>query len=194
MESNYNFGLLCNSVFCKSEEFFKIRRDILRRSGFKIKLVVNSDINFTNIFGRNFSNCWLFFDVLKESDSLLSRVNYLINYLKKNNAEKKAEVQLSPSNEAKESILSYKLIDQNDFGYLLEVKPKSGRFHQIRVQLAYVGSPILGDVKYGADDEYKRLSICLHAWKISFPTSLGDSKIMYSAPLPQDKFWKFKSL
>lgn len=85
MESNYNFGLLCNSVFCKSEEFFKIRRDILSRSGFKIKLVANSDINFTNIFGRNFSNCWLFFDVLKESDSLLSRVNYLINYLKKNN-------------------------------------------------------------------------------------------------------------
>jgi 23S rRNA pseudouridine1911/1915/1917 synthase len=118
----------------------------------------------------------------------------LINYLKKNNAEKKAEVQLSQSNEAKESILSYKLIDQNDFGYLLEVKPKSGRFHQIRVQLAHIGSPILGDVKYGADDEYKRLSICLHACKITFPTSLGDSKITYSAPLPQDKFWKFESL
>ena len=118
---------------------------------------------------------------------------HIQKFMQTNNAEKKAEVQLSQSNEAKESILSYKLIDQNDFGYLLEVKPKSGRFHQIRVQLAHVGSPILGDVKYGADDEYKRLSICLHACKITFPTSLGESKITYSAPLPQDKFWKFDS-
>lgn len=124
----------------------------------------------------------------------LNNSGVLINYLIKNNSKKKAEVQLSQSNDAKESILSYKLIDQNDFGYLLEVKPKSGRFHQIRVQLAYIGSPILGDVKYGSDDEYKRLAICLHAWKITFPTSLGEPKKTYSAHLPQDKFWEFESI
>jgi len=118
----------------------------------------------------------------------------LINYLKKNNSEKRAEIQLSQSHEAKESILSYKLIARNDFGHLLEVKPKTGRFHQIRAQLAHIGLPIVGDVKYGSDQEYKRLSICLHAWKITFPTSLGDAKKTYEASLPQNKFWEFESI
>ena len=118
----------------------------------------------------------------------------LINYLIKNNSEKRAEVKATRSINAKESILSYRLIDRNDFGYLLEVKPKSGRFHQIRVQLSHIGIPIIGDEKYGSDDEYKSLSICLHAWKITFPNSIDGIQQTYLAPLPQDKFWKFKSL
>lgn len=118
----------------------------------------------------------------------------LINYLTKNNLEKKAEVQTTQQINAKESILSYKLIDRNDFGYLLEIKPKSGRFHQIRVQLAHIGIPIIGDEKYGSNHQYKSLSICLHAWKITFPNLLDGDKQNYLAPLPKNKFWEFKSL
>ena len=85
------------------------------------------------------------------------------------------------------------MIDKNDFGYLLEIKPKTGRFHQIRAQLANSGLPIIGDEKYGSDQEYKPLSICLHAWKLTYPKmDTGDYKT-YEAPLPNNAFWKFES-
>jgi 23S rRNA pseudouridine1911/1915/1917 synthase len=91
----------------------------------------------------------------------------LINFLVKNNLEKRADIVQSKSKDSLECSLSYQVIDKNDFGYLLEIKPKTGRFHQIRAQLANIGLPIIGDEKYGSDQEYFPLSISLHAWKLS---------------------------
>ena len=116
----------------------------------------------------------------------------LTNYLIKNTLAKRADINQSASKEAKESILTYKVIAKNEFGYLLEVKPETGRFHQIRAQLAHIGLPIIGDEKYGSTGEYQNLSVCLHAWKLSYK-SPDSAKIMcWKAPLPNNKFWDFE--
>ena len=75
----------------------------------------------------------------------------LINFLVKNNLEKRADIVQSKSKDSLQCILSYKVIGKNDFGYLLEIKPKTGRFHQIRAQLSHIGLPIIGDKKYGSN-------------------------------------------
>ncbi len=119
---------------------------------------------------------------------------HLTNFLVKNNLEKRADIVQSKSKDALESILSYKVLDKNNFGYLLEIKPKTGRFHQIRAQLAHIGLPIIGDEKYGSDQEYFPLSICLHAWKLAY-TFPGSTEITtFEAPLPKNAFWKFNSI
>ena len=115
----------------------------------------------------------------------------LTNFLVKNNLDKRADIVQSKSKDSQECILSYKLIGKNEYGYLLEIKPKTGRFHQIRAQLANIGLPIVGDEKYGSDQEYHPLSICLHAWKLTY--QMPDSKELktFEAPVPKNKFWKF---
>lgn len=116
----------------------------------------------------------------------------LINFLVKNNLEKKAEIVESKSKDSLECILSYKVIDRNDFGHLLEVKPKTGRFHQIRAQLSNIGLPIIGDEKYGSDQKYLPLSVCLHAWKLTYQDPSSKELKTYEASLPKNKYWDFK--
>jgi 23S rRNA pseudouridine1911/1915/1917 synthase len=118
----------------------------------------------------------------------------LINFLVKNNLEKRADIVQSRSKDSLECILSYQVIDKNDFGYLLEIKPKTGRFHQIRAQLANIGLPIIGDEKYGSDQEYYPLCICLHAWKLTYQVSGSKEFKTLEAPLPKNGFWTFKSI
>ena len=116
----------------------------------------------------------------------------LENFLVKNNLEKRADIVESLSKEAKECVLTYKLVGTNELGYLIEVKPTTGRFHQIRAQLAHIGLPIIGDEKYGSDQDYFPLSICLHAWKLTYQVSGSDGFKTYQTPLPKNEFWKFK--
>lgn len=118
----------------------------------------------------------------------------LVNFLIKNNKEKRAEIVQSKSKDTQNCMLSYKVIDKNDFGYLLEVKPKTGRFHQIRAQLSNIGLPIIGDEKYGSDATYAPLCICLHAWKLTFEVSGTKETLTYEAPLPNHDFWRFRSI
>jgi 23S rRNA pseudouridine1911/1915/1917 synthase len=113
----------------------------------------------------------------------------LINFLVKNNREKRADITQTRSKDSLECILSYQVIDKNDFGYLLEIKPKTGRFHQIRAQLANIGLPIIGDEKYSSDQEYLPTSICLHAWKLSYQVPGSKEFKTFEAPLPKNNFW-----
>lgn len=118
----------------------------------------------------------------------------LVNFLVKNTKEKKADIVPSKSKNALSCMLSYQVIDKNDFGYLLEVKPKTGRFHQIRAQLANIGLPILGDQKYGSEQEYLPLSVCLHAWKLTYQIPGSKETQTFEAPLPKNDFWVFSSI
>ncbi|MEE9361098.1 MAG: RluA family pseudouridine synthase [Cellulophaga sp.] len=118
----------------------------------------------------------------------------LVNFLVKNNKEKRADIVQSKSTNSLNCMLSYEVIGENDFGYLLEIKPKTGRFHQIRAQLAHIGLPIIGDKKYGSDQEYLPLSICLHAWKLTHEVSGSKESQTFEAPLPNHDFWTFKSI
>lgn len=118
----------------------------------------------------------------------------LTNFLLKNNAKKRADIVLSKSKESLNCNLSYVVINQNDYGYLLEVKPKTGRFHQIRAQLAHIGCPIIGDEKYGSNQKYLPLSVCLHAWKLTYEDHESKELKTFEASLPKNKFWKFKAI
>lgn len=117
----------------------------------------------------------------------------LVNLLVKNTKEKKANIVPLKSKNSLNCMLSYKVIGKNNFGYVLEVKPKTGRFHQIRAQLAHIELPILGDKKYGSAQEYLPLSICLHAWKLTYQTPNSKEIITFEAPLPKNDFWEFNS-
>jgi len=118
----------------------------------------------------------------------------LVNFLVKNNKEKRADIVQSKSKDSLNCALSYQVIGKNDFGYLLEVKPKTGRFHQIRAQLSTIGLPIIGDKKYGSDQKYLPLSICLHAWKLTYEVAGYKESKTFEAPLPKNDFWTFKSI
>lgn len=148
-------------------------------------------VEFNNIFSsRKVQKTYL--AIVKKPPS--KNKENLINFLVKNNREKRAEIVQSKSKDSLECILSYQVIDKNDFGYLLEIKPKTGRFHQIRAQLANIGLPIIGDEKYGSDQEYVPLSICLHAWKLAYQVSGSKEFKIFEAPLPKNDFWAFKSI
>lgn len=118
----------------------------------------------------------------------------LINFLVKNNPEKRADIVPTKLKDAQECRLSYQVIDQNEFGYLLEVKPTTGRFHQIRAQLSNIGMPIIGDEKYGSDQNYFPLSICLHAWKLTYEIANSKEIKTFEAPMPNNAFWDFKNI
>ncbi len=77
-------------------------------------------------------------------------VGRLRHFLLRDKFGKKAIVATRPLPGAKESVLDYRVVENKDGRYLLEVKPLSGRFHQIRAQLSAIGCPIMGDALYGS--------------------------------------------
>jgi 23S rRNA pseudouridine1911/1915/1917 synthase len=89
-----------------------------------------------------------------------------------------------------EARLSYKHLAATDNYHLLEVVPHTGRFHQIRAQLGAVGSPIKGDVKYGAKRGNLDRSIHLHSWKIGFHHPVTNEWMSFVADLPQENLWQ----
>ncbi len=148
-------------------------------------------VEFNNLFSsRKVQKTYL---AIVNKKPLKNKEN-LANFLVKNNLEKRADIVQSKSKDSQECSLSYQLIDKNEFGYLLEIKPKTGRFHQIRAQLAHIGLPIIGDEKYGSNQIYLPLSICLHAWKLSYQVSGSKELKTFEAPLPKNAFWTFKSI
>ncbi len=93
---------------------------------------------------------------------------HLKHFLLRDKFNRKAIAAQRPLPGAQEAQLAYKVLQQKDGRYLLEVKPISGRFHQIRVQLAAIGCPIIGDATYGSIVPYHEHAIALHAVKLSF--------------------------
>ena len=88
------------------------------------------------------------------------------------------------------SELNYKLIGELDGFYLLDVNPITGRPHQIRVQLASMNCPIVGDNKYGYPRGNKDKSICLHAHQDKFMHPVKKEEMQLFAALPLDPFWQ----
>ena len=86
--------------------------------------------------------------------------------------------------------LTYKTIAKSDTYTLLEVMLETGRHHQIRCQLAAIGSPIKGDLKYGFARSNPDAGICLHARKIEFIHPVTKEKVSITAPVPKDNLWR----
>jgi 23S rRNA pseudouridine1911/1915/1917 synthase len=114
----------------------------------------------------------------------------LTNYLLTDSKSKKALVVNPKVKGAKKAELSYKVLSSSEHLYLLEIKPKTGRFHQIRAQLSHIGCPIIGDEKYGSTIPYQNLQIGLHARSIELPEAINGSIRKFTAPLPKDKLWR----
>ena len=91
--------------------------------------------------------------------------------------------------------LNYRVLGKINEHYLLEVEPITGRPHQIRVQLAEIGCPIRGDMKYGYDRETPDKKIYLHARRLFFvhpvkQAGTPDRPIICKAGVPRDPFWE----
>lgn len=117
----------------------------------------------------------------------------LIHWLVKNEAKNKTTAYAKENKEGLRSELSYQLLKQRSGYFLLEVNPVTGRPHQIRVQLASMNCPIVGDLKYGFDVANADQSICLHARHLEFIHPVKKEKILLTAPLPSNEFWNLFS-
>jgi len=122
-------------------------------------------------------------------NSPLKLEDTLVHWLKKNPKNNKSYSHSKEIKDSKKAILHYKIIRKLDNYTLLEVNLETGRHHQIRTQLAHVGSPIKGDLKYGFDRSNKYASIHLHARHITFIHPVKKEPIKVTAPLPEDAIW-----
>ena len=113
----------------------------------------------------------------------------LVNFLSKNEVTNKSYVCPETNKNALRSELEYKQILQIDRYFLLEINPLTGRHHQIRVQLAAMGSPIKGDVKYGFKRSNPDASIHLHARSIEFIHPVKNEILRIFADPPKDPVW-----
>ena len=113
----------------------------------------------------------------------------LTHYLVRNERMNKTFVYDKQVKDSKRSKLSYKIIAQSDKYYLLEIDLLTGRHHQIRAQLAHIGCPIRGDLKYGFDRSNKDGGISLHARNIRFIHPVSKKEINIVAPTPDDTLW-----
>ena len=113
----------------------------------------------------------------------------LINYLLKDEKTNKSKVVDAENKNGLKSELTYKVIAKTDNYFLLEISPTTGRHHQIRVQLAAMGCPIKGDLKYGFARSNKDGSISLHARKLIFAHPVTKEKTEIAAPPPDEVVW-----
>ncbi len=114
----------------------------------------------------------------------------LENWLVRNEAQNKSYIAKPGAKEAKLAVLSYKTLVKGDHYTLLEVNLETGRHHQIRCQLAAIGCPIKGDLKYGAKRSNPDGGISLHARKIEFIHPVSKQDICITAPVPDDSLWQ----
>lgn len=114
----------------------------------------------------------------------------LVHYLRRVEKENKSYVAKPGGKDVKEARLRYRLIAKSDRYHLLEIALETGRHHQIRCQLAAIGCPIKGDLKYGAPRSNPDGGISLHARSISFIHPVSKEPITITAPVPADALWQ----
>jgi 23S rRNA pseudouridine1911/1915/1917 synthase len=114
---------------------------------------------------------------------------HLVHYLKKNEERNKSTAYSKETNGTQTAELKYITLATSNSYSLLEVELFSGRHHQIRAQLAAIGCPIKGDVKYGFKRTNPNASIHLHARKLQFIHPVSGKEICIFAPPPEDALW-----
>ena len=114
----------------------------------------------------------------------------LTHWLVRNEKQNKSYAYATEKPNAKKAILKYRLIGKSDNYSLLEVQLMTGRHHQIRCQLAAMGCPIKGDLKYGAPRSNPDGSISLQSHRVEFIHPVSKERITVEAPLPDDPLWQ----
>lgn len=118
----------------------------------------------------------------------------LIHYMTRNEKQNKSFAYDKEVKGSKKAILNYRLISHSDNYFLLEIDLKTGRHHQIRCQLAKMGCPIKGDLKYGFPRSNPDGGISLQAHKVNFIHPVSKQLIEIEAPIPDDALWKALAL
>ena len=113
----------------------------------------------------------------------------LVHYLVRNEKQNKSYAYDKEVKNSKKAVLHYKLIGHSQNYYLLEVDLKTVMHHQIRCQLAKMGCPIKGDLKYGSPRSNPDGSICLHARTVQFVHPVSKEMIRLTAPVPEGNLW-----
>ena len=114
----------------------------------------------------------------------------LVHWLVRNEKQNKSYAYDTERPNAKKAILHYRVIGRSDRYYLLEIDLKTGRHHQIRCQLAKMGCPIKGDLKYGFARSNPDGGISLHARSAALIHPVSKIPLKIVAPVPQDNLWK----
>ena len=113
----------------------------------------------------------------------------LTHWLRRNTKQNKSYAYNKEVADSKKAVLTYKLVKKLDNFYLLEIDLQTGRHHQIRAQLSFIGNPIKGDLKYGSDRSNKNGSIHLHARALSFVHPVKREELVIQASPPRDAIW-----
>ena len=114
----------------------------------------------------------------------------LVHWLEKDETRNIVTAHDRPMGDALKAELSYRVVGEINKHFLLEIKPITGRPHQIRVQLAAIGCPIRGDVKYGYGKFNHDNNLNLHARRLYFIHPVKNEPILCRAALPNDPFWE----
>lgn len=114
----------------------------------------------------------------------------LIHWHRKNDELRKAELFDTELEGTHRARLKYQVLAENDKGVLLEVQLITGKFHQIRAQLAKAGCPIVGDETYGGTKVYKPTTIALHARSLQLRHPVTGEQVCVEAPVPNDELWQ----
>jgi len=132
----------------------------------------------------------VYWAISSRQSSVLSRQSVLItHYLRRNEKQNKTYAYEEPGEGRQKAELKYRKIASGDRYDLLEIELLTGRHHQIRAQLAAIGMPIKGDLKYGAPRSNPDGSISLHARSVEFVHPVSKEQISIVAPVPEDKLW-----
>lgn len=121
--------------------------------------------------------------------SPVSKEGRLLHWLEKQEKNNKVRVFHFAHPTAKESILDYQVLGESGPLTILEVHPITGRPHQIRAQLAAMGCPIIGDLKYGAHQPLEDASIGLHCRSMAFQHPVQTLILEVEAPYPPLSIW-----
>ncbi len=113
----------------------------------------------------------------------------LVHFLKRNEKNNTSKAHIKEVEASKKAILDYILLKELDNYSALEINLHTGRHHQIRAQLAAIGSPIKGDLKYGFERSNTDGGIHLHSRKLNFIHPVTKVTIELIAPTPKDKIW-----
>lgn len=114
----------------------------------------------------------------------------LIHYIKRNEKNNTSKAHNKEVPDSKKASLEYQIISKLKSYFALEIQLHTGRHHQIRCQLAAIGCPIKGDLKYGFDRSNTDGGIHLHARKLSFIHPVSKESLTIIAPVPEDVIWK----
>ncbi|MBS1619747.1 MAG: RluA family pseudouridine synthase [Bacteroidetes bacterium] len=113
----------------------------------------------------------------------------LRHWLEKDNMQHKAVIYDKPRKKTDEVILRYATLQHTAGKSLLEIELVTGKYHQIRAQLAHIGCPIIGDEKYGSAEKYKPNAIALHARSLRFKHPIEGQAVEVLAAVPADSLW-----